>query len=81
MKQKDILLLVVVAIVSGVISLILSNMLFASPDKRSQEVEVVDGISSVFPKPNQKYFNSESVNPAQPVQIGTTTNPNPFTGQ
>lgn len=81
MRQKDILLLAVVAIVSGVFSLVLSNMLFSSPKQRSQQVEVVDKITSDFPKPNQKYFNAESVDPAQPVQIGTSTNANPFTGQ
>lgn len=81
MKQKDILLLVVVAVISGVISLVLSNMLFSSPEKRSQEVEVTDAISADFPTPNKDYFNSNAVNPAQPVQIGESTNPNPFTGQ
>ncbi len=78
MKQKDILLIIVVAIVSGIFSLILSNFIFASPGKRSQEVEVIDKITSDFPKPSEKYFNPESVNPAKLVEIGTSTNPNPF---
>lgn len=81
MKQKDILTLVVIAIVSGVISLVLSNFLFGSSEKRSQDVETIDAITADFSKPSEKYFNSQSVNPAQPVEIGTSTNPNPFTGQ
>lgn len=81
MKQKDILLLIVVAIVSGVLSFVLSNVLFSSPEKRSQKVEVVDKISSDFPRPNKEYFNAESINPAQLVEIGKSTNPNPFTGR
>lgn len=81
MKQKDILLIVVVAIISGAISLILSNMLFGTPEKKSQEVEVIDPISADFPQPNKEYFNIESENPAQPVEIGASSNPNPFTGQ
>lgn len=81
MKQKDILTLVVIAVVSGIISLILSNFLFGSPEKRSQDVETIDAITADFSKPNEKYFNNQSVNPAQPVEIGTSTNPNPFAGQ
>lgn len=81
MKQKDILLLLVIAIVSGIISLVLSNMIFVTSEKRSQNVETIDAISSEFPKPNEKYFNKDSVNPSQSVQIGTSTNPNPFNGQ
>jgi hypothetical protein len=81
MKQKDIAIIVAVAVFSGIISFVLSGFLFASPEKRSQEVEQIDAISSDFPKPSDKYFNSESVNPAQPVEIGTSNNPNPFTGQ
>jgi hypothetical protein len=81
MKQKDILLIVVVAIISGAISLIVSNMLFGTPEKRSQEVEVIDPISSQFPMPNKEYFNAQAENPAQSVEIGTSTNPNPFDGQ
>lgn len=81
MKQKDILTLVVVAIVSGILSLVLSNVLLSSPEKRSQKVETINAITAEFSKPDTKYFNSQSVNPAQPVEIGTSTNPNPFTGQ
>ncbi len=81
MKQKDILTLVVVAVVSGILSLVVTKFLFNTPENRSQEVETINAITADFPKPNEKYFNAQSVNPAQPVEIGTSTNPNPFTGQ
>ncbi len=81
MKQKDLLTIAVVIIISGVISFVLSGMFFSSSEQRSQEVEVIDEISSDFPKPNKEYFNAESVNPAQPVEIGGSTNANPFAGQ
>ncbi len=81
MKQKDILVLIVVAFVSAVISLVLSNMFFSSPKNRSQQVEIIDPVTADFPKPSEKYFNGQSVDPAQPVQIGDSNNPNPFNGQ
>ena len=81
MKQKDLLVLAVVAIVSGVFSFVLSNMFFSTPQNRAQKVEVVDPISAEFQTPDKKYFNAESVDPSQPVEIGDRNNPNPFNGQ
>ena len=80
MKQKDIALIAIVVVISGIISFFVSNLLFASPDNRQQEVEVVEAISASFPTPSNKYFNTESINPTELIQIGTSTNPNPFNG-
>lgn len=80
MKQKDIALIIIVIFISGVTSFFISNALFASPENRQQKVEVVEAISATFPTPNSKYFNSQSVNPTELIQIGNSTNPNPFNG-
>lgn len=81
MKQKDIALLIVIGVVSAAISLFLSNALFGGEKQREQQVETIDAISPEFKSPNTQYFNAEAVNPAQPVQIGESSNPNPFMGQ
>lgn len=78
MKQKDIALIVVVVIVSGVFSVVLSSFLIGSPSKQKQMVEVVEPISSEFNSPNSKYFNERSINPTQTITIGDNTNPQPF---
>jgi len=80
MKQKDIAMIIVVVFVSGVVSFFVSNMLFASPKNRQQKVEVVNVITSDFPTPDSKYFNKDSVNPTELIQIGNSNNPNPFNG-
>lgn len=74
MKQKDIVLVIVVAFVAGVLSLVVSRFLFASPQSRQQTAEVVDVITPSFPTPPPKYFNGSSVNPSQPISIGTGNN-------
>lgn len=80
MKQKDILLIVVVVFISGVFSLILSNFLFGSPAKRQEQVEVVEPISAEFnePEKDNKYFNSEALDPTQIIRIGDNNNSDPF---
>lgn len=78
MKQKDIALIIVIVFFSAVISLLLSKAIFVSPKNRQQEVEVVQPITADFPKPDSRYFNSQSFDPTQLIIIGQNANPNPF---
>lgn len=78
MKQKDILLIVVVAIVAGVVSVVLSGLLFVTPSNRQQEVEVAPVLTTTFQQPSTKYFNNNAIDPTQNIQIGNSTNPAPF---
>jgi hypothetical protein len=80
MKQKDVALILVIAFVSGVLSFLASGIFFGKPADREQKAEVVDVITSDFSLPDAKYFNVNSIDPTQLIQIGNTNNPNPFTG-
>lgn len=80
MKQKDIALIIVVVAISAVVSFFVSKMIFASPKNRQQNVQVVQPISSDFPSPDPKYFNSKSIDPTQLIQIGNNNNSTPFSG-
>jgi hypothetical protein len=77
-KQKDVALVLVMTFVSAVAALVLSRVLFSTPQNRNQTAEVVDVISSDFALPSTKYYNLDSVNPTQQIQIGGDSNPNPF---
>lgn len=77
MKQRDIALIVVIAILSAALSLLASNLLFGEDAKR-QTAEVVEAISSDFSAPDQSRFNSDAVDPTRTIRIGTDTNPTPF---
>lgn len=78
MKQKDIALILVMVFISAAIALVLSRWVFSSPQNREQTAEVVDVIRPDFDLPPSKYFNAESVNPTQQIEIGEANNPNPF---
>ena len=81
MKQKDIAMILVVVFISGVLALVLSNMFFSSEEDKKQKAEVVDVITADFPVPPSKYFNSDSVDPTQLIQIGESNNTTPFKEQ
>ncbi len=78
MKQKDIALILVIAVVSGVFSLVIGQLVFAPSKNRQQKVEVVEAITTDFTAPDSKYFNSQSINPTQLIEISNNVNVAPF---
>lgn len=80
MKQKDVALIIVLAGVSAIVSFLVSGWLFGKPADRQQKAEVVDVITSDFSLPDSRYFNNNSIDPTQLIQIGDAENPNPFDG-
>jgi hypothetical protein len=80
MKQKDVAMIILIAFVSAIISLVVSRLLFTTPRNQEQMVEVVPAITANFPAPDSRYFNSNSIDPTQLIQIGNNNNTNPFNG-
>lgn len=78
MKKQDIGMLVVIAIISGGISILLSGLFISSSSERTQKVEVVQPIKSEFQRPPSNYFNADSLNPTQNIQIDENSNEKPF---
>lgn len=78
MKQKDLVLIVVIVLIAVVASLLISKRIFVTPTDRQQQVEVVPPISANFNLPSPAYFNSSSKDPTQLITIGPNANSNPF---
>lgn len=77
MKQEDIATLIIVVFVAGVASFFVSSK-FISPSSDKLEAEVVSKITKEFQLPDKKVFNTEAINPTVKIEIGTSTNPDPF---
>ena len=77
MKRKDLIIIVSVIIFSIIVSYILSSILISGPGNK-QQVEVVSQISSEFTSPSSKYFNAQSIDPTQLIQITNNSNQTPF---
>lgn len=80
MKQKDLLLIAAIVVVSGTISFFVSNLLFKVPKAQETEVEVVQPITPEFAAPDKRYFNTQSVDPTKNITIGDNQNASPFNG-
>jgi hypothetical protein len=78
MKQKDIVLILVIVFISAVVSLFVSKAIFVSPKNRQQQVEVVQPITADFPKPDKQFFNKDANDPTKLITIGQNANSDPF---
>lgn len=78
MKQKDIVMILIMAFISAVAAFLLSNWLFGGRQAGEQTAEMIDVITDEFQQPPEKYFNTNSVNPTKLIEIGDESNPNPF---
>lgn len=79
MKQKDIVVIVLVAGVGAILSYFIANKVFVTQDDRQVEVEVIDVLTSEFTTPDERFFNAESINPARDAKLDQT-NQTPFNG-
>ena len=78
MKQKDIALIAVIIVISGIFSFIISNYVFVTPKDRQSQVEVVPQISSTFNQPDKRFYNSSAFDPTRIIVIGQNSNADPF---
>lgn len=78
MKQKDIVLIIVVVFFAGIVSVVVSKLFFTSGANRSLEAEVVQPISADFQPPDKQVFNDKAINPTELIRIGDNNNKKPF---
>lgn len=70
MRKKDLPIILATAIVAGIFAYIFTNFLIVPDADRSEEVEVVEPITSEFRTVDERYFNENSINPTQLIEIG-----------
>lgn len=75
MKRHDIIIIVAVAVVAGLFSYVISNLLFGGEKVYNLKAPQVEPISAEFITPPAEYFNNDAINPTVDIEIGDTTNP------
>lgn len=85
MKRQDILRLAVVALLAGIVSLFITNIVFSVPKNRSSKVPAVQAIPTGLPDIKNdpaysSFLNSNALDLTQPVTIGNSQNNTPFNG-
>ena len=78
MKQNDIALILVISFIRLILGIFASNLLFGSKESKQLKSDVITAITTDFKQPDEKYFNSNSVDPTQIIRIGDGSNQTPF---
>lgn len=78
MKQRDILIIVAVAMASGLLSYGIATFVFNGKKTYNLKAPTVEAITSEFKLPDSAYFNKESINLTKNINIGGPGNPTPF---
>jgi len=80
MKQRDIIIIVAVAVIGGLFSYVIANALLGGKKAYKLTAPTVESITSDFPQPDTAYFNKNSLDPTKNITIGDSTNDQPFKG-
>jgi hypothetical protein len=75
MKRRDVVVIAAVAMIAGIVSIVVSQLLFGGNRVYNLKAPRVEAVSAQFNTPDKKYFNNLSINPTKIIQIGDTTNP------
>lgn len=78
MKKNDIVAIVVIVAVSVLIAYFVGRAVLGNLKPRDASVEVVDVITADIQKPDPSVFSKDGLNPSVSINIGTSTNQQPF---
>ena len=77
MKKNDLAIVLLIVSISLVVAYLIGQAI-VPPQKHSAQVEVVTPVTSDVTQPSQTTFNQSAINPAVPVNIGDSSNQQPF---
>lgn len=85
MNRKNLSILIAVAVITALLSFILSGVIFGNSQTNPIKVPVVTKIDSSFPDAKNDtnynyFFNGNAIDPTQIIQIGPSGNQQPFQG-
>lgn len=85
MKQKELMIIGITAFIAAILSFVICNAIFGTPQKNPIKVPVVVKIDPTFPQVENDsryntFYNNQALNPTQVIQIGGSGNNQPFQG-
>jgi len=72
MKQKDLITIIFISVISAGFSFLIANFVFGSVAKNKLNAAYVTQIKNDFILPSSVYFNSNSIDLTQTITIGAT---------
>jgi hypothetical protein len=80
MKKNDIAMIVLIASVSAMSAYFVGRAVVGDPESRAVKVKTVEAISTEVVRPDKTVFNKQAINPTVEINIGNSSNQQPFGG-
>jgi hypothetical protein len=80
MKKNDIAMIILIASVSAMFAYFIGRTLIGDPESRAVQVKTVEAISTDVERPDATVFNKNAINPTVEINIGNSSNQQPFGG-
>ncbi|HEX6258770.1 MAG TPA: hypothetical protein VFZ48_04790 [Candidatus Saccharimonadales bacterium] len=78
MKKNDIALIILIASVSAIIAFFVGKAVIGEPEQKSVKVKTTERISTEVAEPDKSIFNKDGINPTVEINIGDSSNRQPF---
>ncbi len=80
MKKNDIALIVLIVSMTLLVTYFIAKAIVGEPKSQTAKVELVEPISAELVQPSNKIFKQDAINPTVDIQIGDSSNQQPFVG-
>lgn len=78
MKKQDIALIILIVAISALTAYLIGRAVVGDPQQQSVQVKTVDAISTNVEEPDPRVFNENAINPTVEINIGDSSNRQPF---
>lgn len=78
MRKNDIAMIILIASISAMFAYFVGRAVIGDPQSKSVTVKTIDAISTEVEKPDQTVFNKNAINPTVEINIGNSSNQEPF---
>jgi hypothetical protein len=78
MKKQDIAIIILIVAISALAAYLIGRAVVGDPQQQSVQVPTVEAISTNVEEPDSRVFNDDAINPTVEINIGDSSNEQPF---
>lgn len=78
MKKQDIAIIILIVAISALAAYLIGRAIVGDPQQQAVQVPTVEAISTNVEEPDNRVFNDNAINPTVEINIGDSSNRQPF---
>lgn len=78
MKKQDIAIIILIVAISALAAYLIGRAIVGDPQQQAVQVPTVEAVSTNVEEPDNRVFNDNAINPTVEINIGDSSNRQPF---